>query len=342
MIKTSSSVYQSSVDPDNVYYNVIISNPDTASQEIAANFNETRVKEFIGNSGNYELSVIRFSVPTTTIPLFIYDSVKAPMYLTLKFNNVIYQQQLPISNGTYIYSYSQILDAMNTVFKTQTSAMKAANPTQIIANPFINYDSSTQLFTLYMDPYYDPSIGPTFTPPGTAEMWMNWHLFELFLYFSSMADPNNISYNSTNFMDYQITANGLYGLNTVTPLIGGTTYIKNTQLVKSIYRWNTLSTVVLLSSSLPIVSETIPDIGNEGKIVFRPAVSDFQVPPSEADLSSIVYNPTAEYRMISLLGNAGIRQMQISIYYTLKTGQYEQLYLAPGDAATIKLLFRKT
>jgi hypothetical protein len=58
--------------PDNIYYDLVITNfksETTEPQKIY--FNENRTNPIINNSGDYKLSIVRFSVDTQALPLFI-------------------------------------------------------------------------------------------------------------------------------------------------------------------------------------------------------------------------------------------------------------------------------
>tara|TARA_R110000850_G_scaffold32972_1_gene90339 strand:+ start:44 stop:1324 length:1281 start_codon:yes stop_codon:yes gene_type:complete len=59
-------------DPDNVYLDLIITNLKSASTPpIPINFNENRNSPVISNTGNYNLSIVRFSLETQVLPVFI-------------------------------------------------------------------------------------------------------------------------------------------------------------------------------------------------------------------------------------------------------------------------------
>jgi len=55
----------------------------------------------------------------------------------------------------------------------------------------------------------------------------------------------------------------------------------------------------------------------------------------------LVYNPTAEYRCISLRPNTHIQNVDVQLYFQDKLGQYFPLQLLSGASASIKFLFRK-
>jgi hypothetical protein len=59
-------------DPDNVYLDLVITNIKSESTApIPINFNENRNSPVISNSGAYNLSIVRFSLETQALPLFI-------------------------------------------------------------------------------------------------------------------------------------------------------------------------------------------------------------------------------------------------------------------------------
>jgi len=67
-------------DPDNVYLDLIVTNLKSAgTPPIPINFNENRNSPVLSNTGKYNLSIVRFSLETQTLPIFIpviqiYDS----------------------------------------------------------------------------------------------------------------------------------------------------------------------------------------------------------------------------------------------------------------------------
>jgi hypothetical protein len=59
-------------DPDNVYLDLIITNlKSSGTPPIPINFNENRNNPVISSSGKYNLSIVRFSLETQTLPVFI-------------------------------------------------------------------------------------------------------------------------------------------------------------------------------------------------------------------------------------------------------------------------------
>jgi hypothetical protein len=56
---------------------------------------------------------------------------------------------------------------------------------------------------------------------------------------------------------------------------------------------------------------------------------------------NLVYNPSAEYRRITLRGNRPLYSIDINIYYKIITGELIPLRLFSGESMTMKILFEK-
>lgn len=93
--------------PDNVYYDVTISN-DSFTDIKKAEYEETRGTEIISNTGDYYLTVARFKVPTTSIPLFKFETsnIVSPLWTTTMGSRVLQYQ--PISPLPAITLGSQV------------------------------------------------------------------------------------------------------------------------------------------------------------------------------------------------------------------------------------------
>ena len=55
--------------PNNIYYDITLTN-NISSSSIQASYNETRPIPIIKDTTDYNLSIIRFSLDTTTLPVF--------------------------------------------------------------------------------------------------------------------------------------------------------------------------------------------------------------------------------------------------------------------------------
>ena len=55
----------------------------------------------------------------------------------------------------------------------------------------------------------------------------------------------------------------------------------------------------------------------------------------------IYYVPTAEFRMISLVGNRPLNNIDVGVFYKTRTGDLVPFRLGSGGSASLKLLFRR-
>ena len=65
------------------------------------------------------------------------------------------------------------------------------------------------------------------------------------------------------------------------------------------------------------------------------------VSPTGLYRPNLVYNPTAEYRRISLVGNQPLTNIDLQIYYRLRTGHLIPFTLGSGGSVTMKIAFLK-
>ena len=128
----------------------------------------------------------------------------------------------------------------------------------------------------------------------------------------------------------------------------------NVQEISSLAVWNPIASVVFCSGMLPIVAtNTSPPLtyddtsnnnlannGNNSNLTS--IISDFEIPVSETNKYRpvIVYNPSAEYRLIDMYSSSNLNKIDIMVFWKTHYGEYIPLRLQPGCAAHIKLMFR--
>jgi len=97
-------------DPDNVYLDLIVTNLLSAqTAPIPINFNENRNSPVIPNTGNYNLSVVRFSLETQALPLFIpiIQIFSAPLVYNTDPNLTVYSVTLQVTSAVTNVTYTQ-------------------------------------------------------------------------------------------------------------------------------------------------------------------------------------------------------------------------------------------
>jgi hypothetical protein len=114
--------------------------------------------------------------------------------------------------------------------------------------------------------------------------------------------------------------------------------------------WSPILAVVFTSNTLPIESNQVstPVVFSDNQNItlggnnsaFENIVTDI-VSKDGNYRPNLVYNPSAEYRMISLRGNRPLYSIDLNIFYRLNTGELVPLRLRSNESCTAKILFRK-
>lgn len=168
---------------DIIYYNAIMYGQGVASSSYAT-FEDTRTQALLNKASDYLMSVIRFSIDASHIPLFVCQVIPNPLNVndlnltpytvTLQYNNIKYTQNIIFSpdsrftgsslqqppsavlgqdNTTdyyYIYYYQSFIKMINDAINGAYAAMSAANPGVFTGKPapYIIYNARDQQISL--------------------------------------------------------------------------------------------------------------------------------------------------------------------------------------------------
>jgi hypothetical protein len=113
----------------------------------------------------------------------------------------------------------------------------------------------------------------------------------------------------------------------------------------ALYTWNQARFIVFTTDTIPVMPEQLPNIGSSSAESpnFRKIISDFALSTNiGSEIRSILtYNPSAEYRRISLISKDPLYNINIKPYWIDSTGKFFPIYINPGDQITIKILFER-
>lgn len=340
--------------PDLVYYDGTVVNNELFA--LPATINDTRGQHIIEVPEDWEMAVVRFDIDTTLIPISTIPmapgavlGVASPSLLSFTMRYLGVDSLIFVQNDTLgeIFSFSQLLDQMNTTLATLFAAL-APPPAQTDA-PFLSYDSTTQLITMFFDGAWRTA--------GTIELWSNTATHDKLI-----GLPTTFAgFNQANGKDFRylftdgnvrnaptLSAGRRAGFPVATDAINDPMMFSQQEAV-TISNWNTTRSIRLLTTSLPIIAQIEPSFSNiTQQSGFSSAssqtISDFLLSNTDNPLSdrlSIEYLPTAEYRMISLMGREAIRRVQIQAVFTMLDGEERPILLAPNAIFSCKLLFRR-
>jgi len=364
-------------ETDNVYLNVVFnSNPNLLVTP--ATYSEAKTTPIVNKASDYYLSVIRFTIPLSSIPIFIMpvipftnntgpvppNSNTTPFTIAIQYQGVSYSQTIqyvpdnmepiPIQNNPnaqiitqyyYVYSFQNLIDAVNLALFNAFTAFKGANPLapQVVggqAAPFFVYTPSTNLFSLIC------SINWGITGPTEAQIVINNQLTSYFIGFR-LTSKILVPLPGTILLGFVIEYTGDNAFFPAPPIEPGAepTYIRVTQDFAGSVYWSSLRSLVITSNSLNVRAEGIPFItGNgiqSGQSNFKSIISDF-VPNLDLgydDRSIAYYNPTSQYRLIDLISDNPIVTIDITILWQDKLGNLYPLFILQGQQASIKLGF---
>lgn len=384
------NIKKNDIAPDNIYFDLTSTN--FQSSTIAPTpfyFNEQRSNPIIMNPEDYMMSIIRFTVDSGTLPVFIpsivpngTDKDETIYTTTISWQgengeyssqaSVIWSPQdtsaqVPIApsasptkvqdntTGYYnCYSYQYfcylVLVALREAFADmQAQALDAGEDLPSNQPPIINWDSTANRGVIYADELgYD--INKLDTPNQPIRIYFNAPLYALFSSFPA----RYMGYNVPLGKNYALLiANvGSTNLQTIVPEAPALQYnaIVFNQEWSTTSSWSPITALVFTSNTLPINTSQVSQPlvynngvltnngGNNGAVanIITDIVSD-----SGLYAPNLVYIPQAQYRYITLYGNQPLSNLDISIYYRLKTGELVPFRLQSGGCVTMKIVFVK-
>jgi hypothetical protein len=330
-----------SKDADHVYYNMNIFN--NTLQPIQAAFEENRVIPVIDNPSLYHLSIIRFSMPTGTIPIFNFNQADGYYTVTLSYLGVDYVKPLvfvsesnPSSAG--VYSYQHMIDMINTAFLGAFNAMPSGGQSLVGQAPYLTFNPVTMLISMNVTLNYDPVLQAT-----APLIFMNYNLYSFFETFHTIFN----GFNTTHGKDFQFvienTGNNTATLPAIPPNYAGGAGYSLMQEVQTLFLWASLKAVSFLTGSIPVNTELIAVNSGSGVANFRPIMTDLEpVIQGATDIrTKLQYFPQSEYRLASMTNDTPLKKLDVVIYWNDNQGNQYPVTLAPSQSISIKFLFRK-
>lgn len=331
---------------DVVYVNINVYNPSLTHSIPMELPPVTRTQPIVGCASNYYCSVARFEIPRIGIPYFHYpklDPVADPtearqFYVTFSDGVNDTTQQLAYnaagilpSNGDLpVYFVDQMLKSINDAFRLGNAQAVLDGIVGVTAlPPYIRRREDSRLEILV-------------DQAATFQLWMNWELYNyvqgIYGYFAG--------YNNANRKDEQIyylpADTGLLGNVVEFPAVGDPPYYYVVQDYAAFYTWNDLAGLFLVNNSIPALPEFTQGIDQSGNNTTLNILTDFipDLDNATPDNSPFVYT-SQNYRLIDLKGEGQINKMDMQAFYIDKNNVVRLLYLPPGTAFSVKVMFVK-
>lgn len=248
-----------------------------------------------------------------------------------------------------IYNYQYWILLINQTFVTCFNALNA----QVVAAglalpstyaPTLSWDTQQNIAILSAD-----QAGYNDLTSNYIKIYFNAPLFNLFSSFPFIVESTDVTANGKNA---RIIMSGFGGANVVPfpPVSPVYTALQIVQEYSTIALWTPITSIVFTSNTLPISSNQVSapllyfngqryqSGGNNSNI--SQIITDF-VANDGVYKPNIVYLPSAQYRLVNLVGNTPLYNLDIAVFYKNRVGELIPVRLGSGGSATVKILFTR-
>jgi len=310
-----------------------------SNQRVALNFSQNQSQPVLKSTNGYQLSIIRFSLNTETLPVFIpvMQSSTTTIYsITMEFNGKQFQQYMEFEPHNlnpadpdefyYVYNYQFLIYLINKCLVSCLTGLRALTTCPTGTAPKMTFDA-TQKCTLNID---DSFYG--YNDKSKINIYMNSSLYALLASLpASMVNKNLLG------MDYQI--NNQISLSP-TAL---------SQDYSTIALWNPVASIIFTSNLIPIYQSQTPPIqvyangqivNNSSTFNYLNVLTDFIA--NDMQFVPYIQYSSSVYRYLSLKPNTEIRNIDLQVYWQNKNnGKLKPLYLGVGGSASVKLFLSR-
>lgn len=360
------------------YYDITIPNNlyiNPTNAPIKAEFLETRDQSlFDDEPDKYNLSVIRFSVPSVGIPYQIVPVIfdianplnpnKMAYSVSLKYLGVVYRQylqwetQLPNIPIPLPPLYSQVKSELYPLYYS----LYSLNHFCVLANKALNLCFQNNIVPLlpvgsYKSPYFTfQGDGLNLISLWTSDLFLDTAINPIniggnYLFganIESAFDGQGLGFNNPDGLDFRIICLDRGNNKIVDGL--GFLYQQITEFdISGLFE--KFQSLIFTSASLPVTHDILSNnvlfdnFSSAGSVAggFLPIITDFEVDNSTVNnlKGSIHYVPTAEFRRINLRGKDQIRQIDVSVFWKDVFGNIYPIFIPINNALTIKILFEE-
>ena len=359
---------------ETIYYDAVLFGGVLAGGTKTATYKDTRTQNILDKQENWRMAIVSMHIPTTYIPIRVVEIEKSLTYnpmqqvnmtvyrLSFEYNGLTYETPLTwipqtlenwfdktevpnvveqnnildIAHYSY-YSLSNInhfVYILNNAFNLCFLDMKAANQTMETTHPpFFIFNGSTKLFTMYVPKsYLSDGVQITF----------NYKLNRFF----EVSFPCFYNSDGARFLLNEMTN----PINTTTH--DGVEYLVQQQTHNTLSKFYTeggFRTLEVVSETLQVNNEYIQNQNGTNGVVqltgsaFDSILTDFRVSIEDGNelQTTIIYNPTAQYRYLTMTGSGPLKNIEFFIRYKDNFGNKYPLLLPFGECAMVKILFER-
>jgi len=343
------------LDPESYYLSIVRFTLDTPSLPVFQ-------PEIVPNQSNRDLTIYSVSLswtnpvapfqtfnqqqPVIWSPQIVASPLPAPPSQTsnkLQNNSTGYYETLNYQYWIYLINQTFLTCFAN--LNAQVLASALVLPT--IHAPVLSWDTVNNIAIMNAD-----VAGYNTASANHIGIYFNPAMFQLFSSFPVFILSYQTAVAGKNV---QIQPLGFGGANIVEfpPSAPPASQYQAYQIVQeysTVALWTPITSIVFTSNTLPIVPNNIsaPLLFINGQIFnnggnnsnISQVITDF-VSDSGIYKPSIVYTPTAQYRLVNLVGNTPVYNLDINVFWKDRVGVLQPFRLTSGSTATIKILFQR-
>ena len=343
------------LDPESYYLSIVRFTLDTPSLPVFQ-------PEIVPNQGNRDLTIYTVTLswtnpiapfqtfnqqqPVIWSPQIASSPVPAPPSQTtskLQNNQTGYYETLNYQYWIYLINQTFLTCFAN--LNAQVVASGLVLPT--IHAPVLSWDTVNNITIMNAD-----VAGYNTSNANHIGIYFNPAMFQLFSSFPVIIQSYQTAVAGKNV---QIQPLGFGGANIVEfpPSAPPASQYQAYQIVQeysTVALWTPITSIVFTSNTLPIVPNNIsaPLLFINGQIYnnggnnsnISQVITDF-VSDTGIYKPQIVYTPTAQYRLVNLVGNTPVYNLDINVFWKDRVGVLQPFRLTSGSTATIKILFQR-
>jgi hypothetical protein len=355
--------------PDDIYYNISMTNNNTGSFNFAvpAVYTANKTVPILNKADDYYCSVCQFSIPLDTVPLTICPVLPTigninttPMIIGIRdfTNNVYYPQNLIwtpelnevppvvqvgslaqiVSSYHFMYNIVTMINMYNTALALAVTAYNLGSGNNL-SIPIFVFNPVTSLVSLIAK----LSDWNT-TNPQSVGIYVNTVGYN-FLDSIPVQSYKSNQIGGTIDLVFKIYYDGLNGYPSNIAYPANPTYISMSMNYPTMYLWASLRKIIITSSSLPLNYEQTPTINNLNPDNYNSIniVADF-IPQNDitgATRQIAFYSTSGQYRLIDLLSSSYLNKIQLEIFWQDVNQNLYPLYISQNQEATLKLIFTR-
>lgn len=323
-----------------IYYNFNVFNNSAATDILKFKADITNPILPINEKPNeYDISIIRFSVPNYYTPIF--DFIDNYYYMSIEYNStyvtlpIVYIQHNQDITSRNVYEIQALIQMINET--VSQLFIQLSNIVQLPTSevPYFAYNEETKLISLFANSYYINNPTPQTLP---INIHCDRHVWSILQGFPSYYDGSQQAATRYKLWVMDLKNN----FNTTTNLYKMTQQGSTFENICS-FNGIVFTTNLCIRNEFSGMKKVITGTNPESYNIGLPILQDYIPADISVDTfhNNVVYNAITPYRQSEIIGESMIYNMEIIPYYQTKDGILHEIILGSGQSGNIKMMFTK-